>query len=97
LFLPAFQPTNFFKRDGTRPSQRGADAYAKSACHRISSIGFQPLGGRLIQGSRGIAIGALVFLPLWLIGASINMYIGVKRVGYTPAQERLDSQPEGQL
>jgi mannitol-specific phosphotransferase system IIBC component len=51
-------------------------------------LGLSLLGGRLIQGSRGIAIGALVFLPLWLIGASINMYIGVKRAGYTPAQER---------
>ena len=45
-------------------------------------LGFSLLGGRLIQGSRGIAIGALVFLPLWLIGASINMYIGVKRAGW---------------
>jgi hypothetical protein len=50
-------------------------------------LGFSLLGGRLIQSPRGIAIGALVFLPLWLIGASINMYIGVKRGGYTPAQE----------
>ncbi len=50
-------------------------------------LGFSLLGGRLIQGSHGIAIGALVFLALWLVGASINMYIGVKRAGYTPAQE----------
>lgn len=50
-------------------------------------LGFSLLGGRLIQGSHGIAIGALVFLALWLAGASINMYIGVKRAGYTPAQE----------
>jgi hypothetical protein len=50
-------------------------------------LGFSLLGGGLIQGSHGIAIGALVFLPLWLIGASMNMYFGVKRVGYTTAQE----------
>jgi hypothetical protein len=50
-------------------------------------LGISLLGGKLIQGSRGMAIGAVVFLPLWLIGASINMYIGVKRAGYTPAQE----------
>jgi hypothetical protein len=50
-------------------------------------LGLSLLGGRLIQGSRGMAIGALVFLPLWLIGASINMYIGVKRAGYSPTQE----------
>ncbi len=45
------------------------------------------LAGRLLHGSRGIALGALVFLPLGLIVAGINMYFGVKRGGYSPVQE----------
>ena len=32
-------------------------------------------------------MGALVFLPLWLIGAGINLYVGVKQAGYTVAEE----------
>ncbi len=45
------------------------------------------IAGRLLNGSRGIAIGALLFLPLGLIVAGINMYFGVKRGGYSPTQE----------
>ncbi len=45
------------------------------------------LAGKLLHGSRGVAQGALAFLPLGLIGAGINMYFGVKRAGYSPAQE----------
>jgi hypothetical protein len=30
---------------------------------------------------------ALLFLPLWLIGAAINMYLGVKSAGYSFAEE----------
>lgn len=40
--------------------------------------------GRL-TGNMGKA--ALVFLPLWLIGAAINMWIGVNRAGYSYADE----------
>jgi hypothetical protein len=29
------------------------------------------------------------FLPLWLIGAGINMWIGVTRAGYSVADEAL--------
>jgi hypothetical protein len=29
----------------------------------------------------------LVFIPLWLIGAAINMWIGVNRAGYSYADE----------
>jgi hypothetical protein len=34
-----------------------------------------------------IGKGALVFIPLWLIGAAINMWIGVNRAGYSYADE----------
>jgi len=29
----------------------------------------------------------LSFLPLWLVGGSINMYIGVVRAGYSISEE----------
>jgi hypothetical protein len=43
--------------------------------------------GRTFAGSSGAATAALVFLPLWFAGAGINMYIGVKRAGYSVAEE----------
>jgi len=45
------------------------------------------LVGRLVDTPSGIAAGALVFLPLWLVGAGINMYIGVVRAGYSISEE----------
>ena len=45
------------------------------------------LVGRLVSGPSGIAAGAFVFLPLWLVGAGINMYIGVVRAGYSISEE----------
>lgn len=59
---------------------------------KILAISFLLFGvcllvGRLLNGSRGIAFGALIFLPLSLIVAGINMYFGVKHEGYSPAQE----------
>ena len=35
----------------------------------------------------GLAKAAKIFLPLWLIGAGINMWIGVSKAGYTVAEE----------
>jgi hypothetical protein len=43
--------------------------------------------GKMIGGPSGMATAALVFLPLWLIGAAINMWIGVTRAGYSVAAE----------
>jgi hypothetical protein len=37
--------------------------------------------------SAGMAAGAVVFLPIWLAGAAINMWVGVKRAGYSVADE----------
>jgi hypothetical protein len=45
------------------------------------------LVGRMIGGALGSSTAALVFLPVWLVGAAINMYIGVKRAGYSVAEE----------
>jgi hypothetical protein len=44
-------------------------------------------GGHVLGGTAGIAAGALVFMPVWLIGAGINLYVGVTKAGYTAAEE----------
>jgi|ERR1700683_756620 hypothetical protein len=43
--------------------------------------------GYLLGAAPGLARAALVFLPLWLIGAGINMFIGVRSAGYAVTQE----------
>ena len=43
--------------------------------------------GYFTAGTAGISRAALVFLPLWALGAGINMYLGVKRAGYSIADE----------
>ena len=35
----------------------------------------------------GRAAGAKLFLPLWLVAAIVNLWIGVSRAGYTVADE----------
>ena len=57
----------------------------------VIAVGLGLLGlcvgvGRLLGGT-GAATGALAFLPLWLVGAAVNMYIGVTRAGYSVADE----------
>jgi hypothetical protein len=44
--------------------------------------------GRVLGGSSaGFARGALVFIPFWLVGAGVNMWIGVSKAGYSVADE----------
>ena len=43
--------------------------------------------GRVVGGPGALPTAALVFLPVWLLGAAVNMAIGVKRAGYTVAEE----------
>jgi hypothetical protein len=50
-------------------------------------LGLCTLVGHAIAGPPGTAIATLVFLPLWFIGAGINLLIGVKRAGYPLADE----------
>jgi hypothetical protein len=50
-------------------------------------LGLCSLAGRILGGATGTATAAIVFLPLWLAGAGINMYFGVKRAGYSIADE----------
>ena len=43
--------------------------------------------GYFTAGTAGLSRAALIFLPVWAIGAGINMYLGVKRAGYSVADE----------
>ncbi len=45
------------------------------------------LVGRGSGDRHGMAKGAAVFVPLWLLGSGLNMYLGVKKAGYTVAEE----------
>lgn len=44
---------------------------------------------RFVPGSSQInmACASLVFIALWLVGAGINMWIGVAKAGYSVAEE----------
>jgi hypothetical protein len=58
----------------------------------VIAVGFVLLAicgfaGRAWGGASGTATGAILFLPLWLIGAAINLYVGVKQAGYTVREE----------
>jgi hypothetical protein len=53
----------------------------------LALLGACSLVGRLLAGASGLQAALLAFLPLWFIGAGINMYIGVKRAGYSVADE----------
>jgi hypothetical protein len=44
------------------------------------------LVGHVVGGTPASAAAALVFLPLWLLGAGLNLYLGVK-AGYSVADE----------
>jgi len=61
---------------------------------KIILLGFALLGlcllaGRLLgsSGLGGLATAAKVFIPLWLIGAGINMWLGVTKAGYSVRDE----------
>ncbi|HEY3253913.1 MAG TPA: hypothetical protein VGJ91_08205 [Polyangiaceae bacterium] len=58
----------------------------------VLAVGFGLLAlcaaaGFLLGGASGLASAALLFLPLWMLGAGINMYLGVARAGYSVADE----------
>ena len=59
---------------------------------KVLSAGFAllalcALGGQAANGKQGMARGVMVFLPLWLSGTGLNMYLGVKEAGYSVADE----------
>lgn len=56
---------------------------------KILAAGFALLALCLLGGraTGQLVNSAKLFLVLWFIGAGINMYIGVKRAGYSVADE----------
>jgi hypothetical protein len=53
----------------------------------LSLLGLCALVGWMLGRASGTARAALVFVPLWLVGAGINMYVGVTQAGYSIAAE----------
>jgi hypothetical protein len=55
-------------------------------------LGLCVLVGRWVGGPPPGALpsAALVFIPIWLIAAGINMWVGVSRAGYSIADEGAD-------
>jgi hypothetical protein len=45
------------------------------------------LGHAFGGGMPGAVTGAKLFIPLWLIGAGVNMWLGVSQAGYSAAEE----------
>ena len=45
------------------------------------------LAGRWFGGAAATADAARYFIPVWLIAAAINMWVGVARAGYSIADE----------
>ncbi len=62
---------------------------------KVIAAGFGLLGLCLVLGAWlgspspgvGLATAAKVFIPLWLIGAGFNMWLGVTKAGYSVAEE----------
>jgi len=61
---------------------------------KVIAAGFGLLGLCLLIGawlgsptSAGLATAAKVFIPLWLVAAGINMWLGVTKAGYSVAEE----------
>lgn len=50
-------------------------------------LGLCVLAGRWIGGVAAAADAARYFIPIWLIAAVINMWVGVTRAGYSIADE----------
>lgn len=56
----------------------------------LALLGLFLLGGRLLSASApalGMAGAMRWFIPLWLIAAAVNLWIGVTRAGYSVAEE----------
>lgn len=43
--------------------------------------------GRASGGAAGIARWAVIFIPVWLVLAAINLWVGVSHAGYTVMEE----------
>ncbi len=53
-------------------------------------LGLFVLAARFVHAASpmaGMAAAARWFVPIWLIGAAINMWVGVAKAGYSVAEE----------
>jgi hypothetical protein len=53
-------------------------------------LGLLVLGARFVHTAAptaGMVAAARWFVPIWLIGAAINMWVGVTKAGYSMAEE----------
>jgi len=50
-------------------------------------LALSAFAGRAFGGAHGFAMAAVLFLPVWLIGAAINLYVGVTKAGYSVKEE----------
>lgn len=52
-------------------------------------LGLFLLAGHWARGGEpgGLVLAAWLFLPVWLAGSLINLWVGVSRAGYTVLQE----------
>jgi hypothetical protein len=48
---------------------------------------FALAGWRLGGGAQSMVTASKIFIPVWLVAALINMWIGVSRAGYSIAEE----------
>jgi len=48
---------------------------------------FALIGSRLGGGIQFLATAAKIFIPLWLVAALVNLWLGVSRAGYSVAEE----------
>jgi len=57
----------------------------------VLGLGFVLLGlcslVGVLNGTSGLATATLVFVPLWFFGAGLNMLVGVRKAGYSVADE----------
>ena len=50
-------------------------------------LGLFALVGWRFGGTQSMITAAEIFIPVWLVAALINMWIGVSRAGYSVAEE----------
>ena len=54
----------------------------------LAILGLSALAGwRLGGGAQSMVMATKIFIPVWLVVAAINMWIGVSRAGYSVAEE----------
>jgi hypothetical protein len=78
-----------------REDAKGKQQRKESAMHMLLVI----IGGAVLLGvfalfgklwgadATGIVIGAKIFIPVWLVIALVNMWVGVTKAGYSVSQE----------